>query len=975
MNASFFSPVRWCSYVVLLAAWVFLSVAAAKTPLTAQWIWIPQTASQPYNQTVIARKKFNLEEPVAATVWITADTFYRLEINGAWVNDGPCRSYPAHFQYDVLDAGPYLRSGENEIRVIARYYGVGDFHHLPQQPGLLAQLDVTQAGKPPTTISTDGTWEIARSEAWITNTPKVSIQMEPAEWYDARLAEPLTFGPAAVVCGTTEGPWKDLNPRDVALMSREPFALRTFRGAKVVKSEGWNFCLPAARLLYPGLIEANHTVSLACGMASVIVTEAPTTVTVQAEGFKVAVNGQRSKDNRFQLPTGRHLLLALASDVTSHNKEKTVRLMNPSGFWLENPVDATHENTWCFLRFPEFGFATNDLVWIGFRDENREVAEKVRGFEKLSEELMREVVDTETFSAQLKTRVQQMPSSQMFVRDSVWQTWQREVVGDASALVEKPTALMHDTPVCTVVRPSAEGDIELLYDLGEQNCGYYQFDMVAPAGVTVDIVGVEYIAPDGRIQWSHGNRNGLRYITRDGVNKFTSLKRRSGRYLFVTLRDFKAPVSIRHLNLIESTYPVNAIGSFRCSDARLDRIWEISARTLKLCMEDTLTDCPLYEQTHWVGDARNESLYAYAVFGATDIGRRCIRQTAQSLEHYPIAGCQVPSGWDCLLPAWSFLWTISTWDHYWHTGDRDFLREMHSAVVRNLQGAETMVNERGLFSAPLWNLFDWTPIDQNQRAVVHNNLFLVGAIDAALKAEAELGCDEHSAWLRELRARLVQGANALWDKDKRAYADSIRGDGSVSPSTSQHTSFLSVLYDVVEPGNVADAKRNIIDPPAKMVRVGSPFAAQYQYEALEKLGLEDEILKLTYQNYLPMIESGATTVWESFPSGTTGGGTWPTRSHCHAWSSAPLYFLNRTVVGLRSAAPGWTRATISPRPGDLTWASGTTSTPHGPVSVSWKLKDNTLDITCAGPKEVAIEFVTNDNLKARAVTFNGKKVQ
>jgi hypothetical protein len=613
------------------------------------------------------------------------------------------------------------------------------------------------------------------------------------------------------------------------------------------------------------------------------------------------------------------------------------------------------------------------LLWIGFRDQNKEVAQKVRGFEKLAEELLRDVKNHAMFVASLKERAEQMPTEQMFVQDSVWQTWERKVVGEASALVKNASALMHDTPVATVVEPTASGDVELLYDLGEQNCGYYNLDLIAEAGVTVDIVGVEYVSPEGRIQWSYGNRNGLRYITREGVNRYTSLKRRSGRYLFVTLRNFKKPVSIRHLNLIESTYPVNAVGSFSCSDARLDRIWDISARTLKLCMEDTLTDCPLYEQTHWVGDARNESLFAYNVFGATDIGARCARQTAQSLERYPIVGCQVPSGWDCLLPAWSFLWTISTWDYFWFTGNSDFLRELHPAVIKNIQGAEAMVDERGLFSAPLWNLFDWTPIDQGQKAVLHNNMFLVGAIDAALKSEAEIGCNQHGEWLRKLRARLVKGANQLWDDNKKAYPDSVRDDGSISPSTSQHTSFLSALYDIVEPGNLEAVEKNIVDPPAKMVRVGSPFASLYQYEALEKLGLESEIIKLIYQNYLPMLEAGATTVWESFPSGTTGGGTWPTRSHCHAWSSAPLYFLNRIVGGLKPTSPGWATATVSPLPGELSWARATTSTPHGPVTVAWTLKGDEMNITCTEPEAVKVEFVTNDALKNKVVTFNGKK--
>ena len=155
------------------------------------------------------------------------------------------------------------------------------------------------------------------------------------------------------------------------------------------------------------------------------------------------------------------------------------------------------------------------------------------------------------------------------------------------------------------------------------------------------------------------------------MNRFTSLKRRSGRYLFVTLRNQKAPVSIRNLRLIESTYPVNRIGSFACSDARLEKIWEISTRTLKLCMEDTFTDCPLYEQTHWVGDARNESLLAYPVFGApTWPGGACASRRSRSSGTRSRAARR-RRRWDVLIPAWSFLWGISTWDYYWYTGDLD----------------------------------------------------------------------------------------------------------------------------------------------------------------------------------------------------------------------------------------------------------------------------------------------------------------
>jgi hypothetical protein len=945
---------------------------AAQPPLTANWVWVKGGDVHGYNRTVVARKSFRVKQPERATLRITADSFYRVVLNGIIVNDGPARSWPDHYQYDVLDVTPYLVPGANELRVIARYYGVGDFHRIPQQAGLLAQLDVTERGGRQFTLATDGSWEIAEAPAWIENTPKVSIQMEPMEVYDARLEDGLRFSKAAVLFAADHGPWKNLEPRDTRLLTKQPFAFKAFLDAKVVKAVGWNFLMPAARLVNPGVLEANNNVSQACGMATLLDVTEETTVRLQSEGMKVAIDGQRNEKNEFRLRPGKHLVLAFVADIVGHEKHKGLRFVEPRGFQLAPWNPATPDNPWVFLRFPEFAFATNDLNWIGFRHEDPRISRIAAAYQERTETLLRATTDSRALMRAEGCQLESLPAQSMFLEDPTWQFQQRQVVGDARALVKNPSGLIYHNADATVVQPSPDGDVELLYDLGEQNCGYYYLDLQADAGVIVDIFGVEYLAPDGRIQHSWGNRNGLRYTTKAGVNRFTSLKRRSGRYLFVTLRNQQAPVTLRNLMLVESTYPVHYTGSFACSDSRLNEIWEISTRTLKLCMEDTYTDCPLYEQTHWVGDARNESLLAYGVFGATDLARRCIDITAQSLDRFPIAGCQTPSSWDVLLPAWSFLWGISTWDYYWYTGDKEFLRGIYPAVIRNLQGAEKFVNDRDLFSGAFWNFFDWVNIDQGPKTVLHNSLFLVGAIDAALKEAEVLGDTTHVAWLNAFRARLVKGLNRLWDPAKSAYPDSIRDDGSISPSTCQHTSFLSLLYDVVEPANAAAARKNLLEPPAGMVKPGSPFAVLYLYEAFEKLGLEHEILRDIVKNYLPMVEAGATTVWESFPTGTTGGDGFPTRSHCHAWSSAPSRFLNRIILGVKETAAGGVSYTISPQPGGLHWARGAVATVRGPLTVSWKRTGSDLTLDWTAPQGTNVEFRPNESLDGLKVRLNGE---
>jgi alpha-L-rhamnosidase len=947
------------------------SSGPSERKISAKWIWLPGAAGPVYNQTIIARKNFQLDKPRHAVMRITADTYYRLKVNDQWVADGPCRSWPEHFQYDVLDLSNYLTDGANQLEVVARYYGVGDFHHVPKQAGLLAELEVTSGDGKTATVATDGSWDVAEAKAWVANTPKVFIQMEPFELYDARLADDLQFSKAREICDADAGPWKGLNPRDVALLTKQPVAFREFGGAKIVKCEGREFCLPAVRLMHPGLIEANGNVSAPCGMATILESKNGCKLNVQLDGMELAIDGRKVGNGATDIPAGEHLLLAFVQGITGHLKEKSARFLETENqdFQFANPLDAKAANPWCFIPLPKFSFVSDDLVWPTFFAAERPKEAALLGqYARQVGRYFAEVKSPGDFADKLAPEAKVLPLDKMFVQSGFWQFSNRRVVGDAAALVRNPTASMFDSANATVIEPSNRGDVELMYDLGEQNCGYYTFDMIAPAGTIVDIAEVEYIAPDGRVQFTDPYRNGMRYIAKEGVNRFTSLKRRSGRYLFLTLRHQHGPVEIRHFGLIESTYPVNGVGSFSCSDARLDEIWRISTRTLKLCMEDTFVDCPLYEQTLWVGDARNESLLAYPVFGSNDIAQRCIRITGQSLDRYPIAGCQTPSGWDVLLPAWSFLWGISTWDNYWYTGDEAFLRATYPDVIRNLQGAEKLVTPQGLFSGPFWNMFDWSGIDQDQRTVLHNSMFLVGAIDAALKEADALHDSTHTAWLKAFRQRLVDGINKLWDDKKKSYVDSVHADGTPSPSTCQHTNFLSILYDIVAPAHVADAKRNILEPPPGMVRIGSPFAGLYLYEALEKIGMEDRIIKEIYRNYLPMLEAGATTVWESFPSGTTGSNGFPTRSHCHAWSSAPSYFLNRIVLGVVPTAPGGKSVRISPHLCGLSWARGTVATVRGPISVSWRLKDEkTLDINYNAPAGTQVEFVKNSSLEGKDV--------
>jgi hypothetical protein len=469
--------------------------------------------------------------------------------------------------------------------------------------------------------------------------------------------------------------------------------------------------------------------------------------------------------------------------------------------------------------------------------------------------------------------------------------------------------------------------------------GYFEMELEAAAGTVVDGYFYEYqIERDGarpRIQHTGDCHNVFRYTCREGRNHFISRRRRGMRYALLTFRNAARPARLRLARVREATYPDDRPGgSFACSDPRLDGIYAISRRTLLLCMEDVFTDCPLYEQTLWIGDARNEALFAYSALGAHDIARRCCRLGAQSLETQPLVGSQVPSGWDKPLPAWSFLWGLMVWEYYFHTGDREFLAEVHPAVMRNLRNAVSFCTDRGLFSVCAWNMFDWARIDDAHNTVLHNSMFLATALDAAARGAQVLGNSEEVGFCREWRARLIAALNALWDETRGAYPDSIHDDGCLSPRICQHTSALALLYDIARPEWRARALANILNPPEGMTRVGSPFAMFYFIEALEKEGRRREALEMVRDYWGVMLAAGAKTCWEVVHLDRRDG--FPTRSHCHGWSAAPVYILPRLVLGVRPTAVGWREVEVRPLAFGLEYARGAVPTPFGPITVRWE---------------------------------------
>ena len=77
------------------------------------------------NRHILYRKTFVIKNPFkSATLYISADDYYKLYINGRFVAQGPSPSYHFAYNYNAVDISNYLKEGDNLIAVHTLYQGL-----------------------------------------------------------------------------------------------------------------------------------------------------------------------------------------------------------------------------------------------------------------------------------------------------------------------------------------------------------------------------------------------------------------------------------------------------------------------------------------------------------------------------------------------------------------------------------------------------------------------------------------------------------------------------------------------------------------------------------------------------------------------------------------------------------------------------------------------------------------------------------
>jgi len=398
-------------------------------------------------------------------------------------------------------------------------------------------------------------------------------------------------------------------------------------------------------------------------------------------------------------------------------------------------------------------------------------------------------------------------------------------------------------------------------------------------------------------------------------------------------------LSLESLRAISLMRPMPKLGSFTCSDKRLNRIWATAARTVHLCCQDYLWDGIKRDRLVWMGDMHPEMMSVLAVFGQKSV-------VTDSLDY--MRDITAADGWMNNMPSYTLWWIRCQHDLYVNSGDADYLRKQHKYIKAVFANLARHISPEGRCALPS-GFLDW-PTQHNRPAVdAGMQALMLMVFEDGVRLASALGDDRLAGACR-------RGAESL-----RRYVPGPEGSKQVAALLA-----LSGLRPVQE---MYDGMLG-----ANGVKGVSTFYGYYMLEAMAKAGEIQHGIDTVRDYWGGMLDMGATSFWEDFDlewtrnafridelpvpgkqdiHGDFGQFCYKGFRHslCHGWASGPAPWLIAHVLGIQIADTGCRKVRINPFLGKLAWAEGTFPTPLGVIKVRHeKSKDGMIHSEIALPK-------------------------
>ena len=361
-------------------------------------------------------------------------------------------------------------------------------------------------------------------------------------------------------------------------------------------------------------------------------------------------------------------------------------------------------------------------------------------------------------------------------------------------------------------------------------------------------------------------------------------------------------------------------GSFVCNDERVNKIFNVAAETLQLCMQTYIWDGIKRDRLVWIGDMHPETTGIACLFGSD--------KSIESSLDYIRDRTPLPA-WMNNIPTYTAWWIVILHDYYEQNGNKEYLKRNGEYLKGALNMLNDVVREDGTIAMDASFLFDW-PSHETPDEIIGVYALWVLAAKKSRGLLTELG--EDTAVCDEMLAKL--GKNHLLTGEKQKQCEAF------------------LVYAGVKPA--AEAYDFLVKNGAEGF---STFLSYYILSAIADSGNAEQAVKLMKEFYGAMLDMGATTFWEDFNLGMVKNSAPIDRlpvngehdvhgdfgkycylgfrhSLCHGWSCGPVQFLIKKIGGIEILEAGCKKMRVKPKTAGFTHYEIKYPTPLGIVEIN-----------------------------------------
>ncbi|MBQ7370155.1 MAG: sugar hydrolase [Clostridia bacterium] len=365
-------------------------------------------------------------------------------------------------------------------------------------------------------------------------------------------------------------------------------------------------------------------------------------------------------------------------------------------------------------------------------------------------------------------------------------------------------------------------------------------------------------------------------------------RRYSFRYLKIERIDTaKFPILVADLYAdCTSAVRLSDARKFDIPDATLEKIYDMSVKTLKECEQDVFEDGPKRDRRLWIGDLRLQALTDNVTFRNEDLVKRCIYLfSAYRSDTRFVAQCVFPDSspyvYEWLFFDYSLFYISCVYDFVTEYDDLSFVKETYPMALEQAERVWVVfINQREELNA---SFIDWCK-------GLDKSVAMLGVFIYTMKQLVSLAkkIGEEYEFLEKRIEKVSETLLSHFFSEKGLF---VTENGQIS----WHSQIWAVLANVLPKEKNVGILEKMKNSDLEFYP-HTPYMMHYYLEALYSCGLKDEAIREIKSYWGKFVDYNFDCCPEIFNSSDhfeSPYGAPEINSACHAWSCTPAYWIYR----------------------------------------------------------------------------------